>query len=218
MLDKNSIYYFLPEKECMKFIEVSLPVLYFNKTKTQNLYVELFKKMLSKEGELNIAIQNEKNDLQAKLYFEYLAIKKEKDHNDKVKCDEIFVRLENEFQEDDLKPYICFLKTRYYIFDNNLDKALNYCEKCIKQGIGKLGEHFKEAIMMGILLSSKNNTKTKYNFFRRMAIKYDSLTLGKLKIPEYGRGGKFLDIPEDKSNFNEFKKQFDEYFANKFSK
>lgn len=214
--NKNSIYYLLPEKECMNFIEVSLPVLYFNKTKTQNLYVELFKDMFLKKEEININIQQENINLQMQLFFEHLDIKKEKKHNDKKVCNDIFKRLENEFKENDLNPYVCFLKTRYYIFDNNLVEALIYCEKCVNQGIGKLGENFKEAIMMGILLSAKNNTKTKYNFFRRMAIKYDSLTFGRLKIPAYGRGGKMISIPEDKSSFNELKEEYDEYFSNKF--
>ena len=215
--NKNIKYYSVSEKECMEFIELRLPVLYFNKTKNQNLYVKLLSEyMLLKKEELNKTIQKESDNLQMQLFFEHLDIKKEKNHNDKKVCNDIFERLENEFKEDDLNPYICFLKTRYYIFDNNLEEALIYCEKCVNQGIGKLGEHFKEAIMMGILLSAKNNTKTKYNFFRRMAIKYDSLTFGRLKIPAYGRGGTMIDILEDKSSFNELKEQYDEYFLNKF--
>ena len=35
LLERNGLYYALPEKVCMRFVEISLPVLYFNKTKTQ---------------------------------------------------------------------------------------------------------------------------------------------------------------------------------------
>jgi hypothetical protein len=215
-LDKNMLFYLLPEKECMDFIEVNLPVLYFNKTKTQNFYVELAKKMFSKGEELNINMQKENINLQAQLFFIHLDIEKEKDYNDKVKCDEIFERLQSEFKDDDLNPYICFLKIRYHIFNNNLEEALKYCEKSVSLGIGKLGEHFKEAVMIGILLSAKLNSKTNYNFFRRMAIKYDSLFFGRLKMPAYGIGGTMINIPENKSSFEELKKGFDKYFSNKF--
>ena len=42
----------------MKYIEINLPVLYFNKTKTQNEYVNLFEAMASRKKELNIYIKN----------------------------------------------------------------------------------------------------------------------------------------------------------------
>ena len=74
--------------------------------------------------------------------------------------------------------------------------------------------------MIGILLSAKLNKKTNYNFFRRIAIKYDSLFLGRLKIPSYGRNGRngiMVDIYEDRSSFEKLTMKFDEYFSNKFS-
>lgn len=217
VFNKNGLFYLLPEFECMKYIETSLPVLYFNKTKTQNKYINLFKEMVSREKELNINIQNKSINLQAELFFIHLDNKKQKDYNDKVRCDEIFERLQIEFNENDSNPYICFLKTKFYIFDNNLEESLLYCEKCINLGIGKLGEHFKEAVMIGILLSAKLNKKTNYNFFRRIAIKYDSLFLGRLKIPSYGKNGIMVDIYEDRSSFEKLTMKFDEYFSNKFS-
>ncbi|MFV7790913.1 hypothetical protein ACNO6Z_08630 [Aliarcobacter lanthieri] len=217
VFNKNSLFYLLPELECMKYIEINLPVLYFNKTKTQNEYVNLFEAMVSRKKELNINIKNESINLQTELFFIHLDNKKEKDYNDKVRCDEIFKKLEIEFNINDSNPYICFLKTKFYIFDNNLEESLLYCEKCINLGIGKLGEHFKEIVMIGILLSAKLNKKTNYNFFRRIAIKYDTLFLGKLKIPSYGVQGEIVDIYEDKSSFEKLKREFDKYFSNKFS-
>lgn len=43
--------------------------------------------------------------------------------------------------------------------------------------------------MTGVLLSAINNSKNEYNYFRGIAIKYDSLLFGRLKIPAYGRSG-----------------------------
>lgn len=215
-LERNLLYYQLPEKECMKFIEISLPVLYFNKAKTQNKYVGLFKEMISKKKELDKTMQNESINLQSEIFFLYLDIKKDKNLNDKIKCEEIFERLESEFGENDTNPYMCFLKTRYFIFNNNQKEALMYCRKCVELGIRKLGEHFKEAVMTGILLSAKVDSKREYSFFRKTAIKYDSLFFEKLKIPAYDRGGITIDIPEDKSNFEELKSEYNKYFSNKF--
>lgn len=217
VFNKNGLFYLLPELECMKYIEINLPVLYFNKTKTQNEYVNLFEAMASRKKELNIYIKNESINFQAEIFFIHLDNKKEKDYNDKIKCDEIFKKLEIEFNKNDSNPYICFLKTKFYIFDNNLEKGLEYCKKCVNLGIGKLGEHFKEAVLIGILLSAKLNSKTNYNFFKRIAIKYDSLFFGRLKIPSYGINGKMVDIYEDKRNFERLSIEFDDYFSNKFS-
>ena len=69
----------------------------------------------------------------------------------------------------------------------------------------------------GGLLSAKLNSKTNYNFFKRIAIKYDSLFFGRLKIPSYGINGKMVDIYEDKRNFERLSIEFDDYFSNKFS-
>ncbi len=212
----NGLYYSLSEVESMKYIETNLPVLYFNKTKPQNEYRLLFIEMISRVQELNINTRNESIYLQSKLFFDYLNNKKQKNYNDKVKCIEIFKKLEIEFNENDFNPYICFLKTKYHIFDNNLEESLEYCKKCVNLGIGKLGEHFKEAILIGILLSAKLNSKINYNFFIRIAIKYDSLFFGSLKIPSYGRGGKMVNIDEYKRNFERLSIEFDDYFSNKF--
>lgn len=216
IFEKNELYYHLKKENCMKFIEVSLPVLYFNKSKTQNKYVDIKNELYSKKKNFTEYIQKENITLQQKLFFIFLDIKNKKTLNDKKQCNEIFKRLKNEFKEKDTNPYICFLKTRYYIFDDNVDEALKYCEKCVDLRNGKIGEHFKEAVMTGILLSAKTNSKVKYNHFRKLAIKYDSLFFGRLKVPAYGRGGALIDIPEDKSNFEELKEQFDKYFSNKF--
>ncbi len=50
-----------------------------------------------------------------------------------------------------------------------------------------------------------------------IAIKYDSLFFGRLKIPSYGINGKMVDIYEDKRNFERLSIEFDDYFSNKFS-
>ncbi|MCT7619408.1 hypothetical protein [Aliarcobacter butzleri] len=217
VFNKNGLFYLLPELECMKYIEINLPIFYFNKTKPQNEYCLLFNEMISRVPVLNINTRRESINLQSDLFFIYLDNQKQKNVSDKVKCNEIFKKLEIEFNINDSNPYICFLKTKFYIFDNNLEESLLYCEKCINLGIGKLGEHFKEIVMIGILLSAKLNKKTNYNFFRRIAIKYDTLFLGKLKIPSYGVQGEIVDIYEDKSSFEKLKREFDKYFSNKFS-
>ena len=216
VLERNSLFYNLSETNCMKYIETNLPVLYFNRIKPQNEYVDLWNEMILQRDNIEQPTKSDSSKLMTKLFFVHLDIKKEKILDDKTKCHEIFKKLESEFKKDDTDQYICFLKTRYFIFDNKPKEALEYCKKCVKQGIGKLGEIFKEAIMTGVLLSAKNNRKKEYNFFRTTAIKYDSLFFDRLKIPAYGRSGKMVDIPEDKSNFEELKKQFDEYFSNKF--
>ncbi len=216
VLERNSLFYNLSETDCMKYIETNLPVLYFNKTKPQNEYVGLWNEMNSQKDNIEQPIESASSKLLIKLFFEHLDIKKEKTLYDKTECHEIFKKLESEFKKDDTDQYICFLKTRYFIFDNKPKEALEYCKKCVEQGIGKLGETFKEAVMTGVLLSAKNNSKKEYNFFRTTAIKYDSLFFNRLKIPAYGRGGKMVDVPEDKSNFEELKSEYDEYFYNKF--
>lgn len=216
VLDSNSLFYNLSETDCMKYIETNLPVLYFNRTKYQNEYVDLCNEMILKKEDIESSMESENIELQIELFANYLSIEKEKNLDDKIKCNKIFKKLESEFKEDDTNQYICFLKTRYFIFDNQPKEALEYCKKCVELGIGRLGEHFKEAVMMGVLLSAKNNSKKEYNFFRTTAIKYDSLFLNRLKIPAYGRGGKMVDIPEDKNNFTELKSEYDEYFCNKF--
>ena len=96
------MFYLLPELECMKYIEINLPVLYFNKTKTQNEYVNLFEAMASRKKELNIYIKNESINFQAEIFFIHLDNKKQKGYNDKVKCDEIFERLQIEFWSGNL--------------------------------------------------------------------------------------------------------------------
>lgn len=191
---RNNIYYKFPEQNCMNFVEINLPVLYFNKLKPQNNYIHLYEEMLSKKEELEESMKKENINLQSELFFSYLNIEKEKSFDDKIKCNEIFIKLENEFGDDNTNSYICFLKTRYFIFDNNP----------------------KEALMTGILLSAATDDKNKYNYFRKIAIKYDSLFLGRLKIPAYGRGGIMIDIPDDKSNFGELTQQHNEYFKNRF--
>lgn len=216
VLDRNSLFYNLSETDCMKYIETNLPVLYFNKTKPQNEYANLQKEMILKMEDIESSMESENIKLQIELYANYLDVEKEKSLDDKIKCNKIFKKLESEFKEDDTNQYICFLKTRYFIFDNQPKEALEYCKKCVELGIGRLGEHFKEAIMTGILLSAKNNSKKEYNFFRTTAIKYDSLFFNRLKIPAYGRGGKMVDIPEDKNNFTELINEYDTYFCHKF--
>lgn len=216
VLERNNLFYNLSETNCMKYIETNLPVLYFNRIKPQNGYVDLLNEMILQRDNIEQPTESASSKLMTKLFFEQLDIKKEKTFDDKIECHEIFKKLESEFKKDDTDQYICFLKTRYFIFDNKPKKALEYCKKCVEQGIGKLGETFKEAVMSGILLSAKNNSKKEYNFFRTTAIKYDSLFFDRLKIPAYGRGGKMVDIPEVKSNFEELKSEYDEYFCNKF--
>ena len=68
---------------------------HFNKTKTQNEYVNLFEAMASRKKELNIYIKNESINFQAEIFFIHLDNKKEKDYNDKIKCDEIFKKLKD---------------------------------------------------------------------------------------------------------------------------
>ncbi|RXJ90156.1 hypothetical protein CRV01_03065 [Arcobacter sp. CECT 8983] len=216
VLERNRLFYNLSETDCMKYIETNLPVLYFNKTKHQNEYVDLWNQMNSQKDNIEQLTQSASSKLLTKLYVEHLDMKKEKTLDDKTECHEIFKKLESEFKEDDTNQYICFLKTRYFIFDNKPKEALEYCKKCVELGIGKLGEHFKEAVMTGILLSAKNNRKKEYNFFRTIAIKYDSLFFNRLKIPAYGRGGKVVDIPEDKNNFTELINEYNNYFCHKF--
>lgn len=216
VLERNSLFYNLSETDCMKYIETNLPVLYFNRTKYQNEYVDLWNEMILQRDNIEQPTKSASSKLMTKLLFEHLDIKKEKTLDDKTECHEIFKKLESEFKKDDTDQYICFLKTRYFIFDNKPKEALEYCKKCVEQGIGKLGETFKEAVMTGVLLSAKNNSKNEYNFFRTTAIKYDSLFFDRLKIPAYGRSGKMVDIPEYKNNFEELKSEYDEYFCNKF--
>lgn len=216
IFERNGFFYNLSETECMKYIETNLPILYFNKTKHQHEYADLLKEMISQKNHIENPTQSENVKLQLELFSFHLDIEKEKNLDDKMKCNEIFKKLKNEFREDDTNQYICFLKTRYFIFDNNPKEALKYCRKCVELGIGKLGEHFKEAVMTGVLLSAINNSKNEYNYFRGIAIKYDSLLFGRLKIPAYGRSGTRVNIPDDKSNFEELKNYFNQYFCNKF--
>ncbi len=218
LLEKRNIaFYRLPEKECMKYIEVTLPMHYFNRTKPQNEYFKLMMEFGSKIDEFEKYMRKEDIKLQIKL-FENLYTEKEKNLDDKMKCDEIFQRLKDEFAKNDEDPNISFLKTKYYIFANNPKKALDCCRQCVELGNGKLGEHFKEAVMTGILLSAKNDSKRNYDFFRKTALKYNTIFCGRLKIPAYGRGGKLVDIPEDKSGFKKLNNEYDKYFKNKFMK
>lgn len=213
----NDIYYRLSEEECMKYIEINLPVMYFNNCKSQKEYFELTQQFGANIDNLEIdRAKDESQALLVKLFFVYLNIEKEKNINDKLKCNEIFKKLENDFWKDNKNPYICFLKTRYYIFDNNLEKALEYCRKCVELGVGKLGEHFKEAVMTGLLLSAKDDNKKEYNFFRNIGLRNDALFYGRLKVPAYGRGGTCFDVPNNKESFVELQNEYDKYFANTF--
>lgn len=217
LLDKrNMLYYLLPEKECMKYIDICLPIQYFNRIKPQNEYLKLKQDLGSQISEFEKGIQKEYVNLQSKLFFIHLDINKEKTLDDKIKCNEIFQNLENKQIQDNSTPYALFLKTRYFIFDNNPKEALTHCRKCVELGVGKLGEHFKEAVMTGLLLSAKNDSKKEYNFFRKTAIKYDALFFGQLKVPAYSRSGTLIDIPDNKEIFKELQNEYDKYFSNKF--
>lgn len=214
--ERNMIFYRLPEEECMKYIKTSLPVLYFNKSRSQKEYFELLCLFGSNLDNLEKDNHQEHINLLAKLFFKYLDIKREKNLDDKITCNKIFKNLENEFKQNDINAYIYFLKTRYFIFDNNPIKALTYCRRCIELSHGKLGEHFKEAVMTGILLSAKNNSKRQYDFFRKIAIKNDTLFFERLKVPAYGRSGTLIDIPDNKENFERLQSEYDDYFSNRF--
>lgn len=213
-LHRNKIFYELSEKDCLKFIKLSIPVSYYLKKEPQNEYLKLIQSFSLCFDDFSKG--KEVNDLFTDIFLCHLDRKKEKNYDDKVKCNELFERLKNDFGLEHTDRYLCYLKIRYFIFDDNIKEALKYCKLSVKLGVGNLGEHFKEIIMMGILLSAKNNSKRDYNFFRTTGIKHDSFFIGNLKIPAYGNSGSIFNLPEDKSNFEEFKIQYDEYFCNKF--
>jgi hypothetical protein len=218
--------YYLDEHTAFKYMPVFLPIYFLLQERDQQKYKELFNDFMlyvKKTGE-GYSISDWKQNIQsmdshhaqvhhvmAAIYAKLLP-KQDRTPQDLIEVNSMFQYLQNNLNvtEDDYS--ICFLKSRYYAFTGNSAKALECCLKSYKSGKQQMGEHAKDLITEGILLSAKCKSKRNFNYFLEQAKIKKIFKYGMLKIPANTKVYTLIEVSQEKPNFERLIQEYDHYW------
>jgi hypothetical protein len=92
-----------------------------------------------------------------------------------------------------------------------------YSKKCVENGKGILGEHFKDMITKGLLLSANCKSKRGYNFFYNHAKMINLFKFGMLRVPANSSMYTLVDVPENITDYSKLIEEYNRYFNNQFA-
>lgn len=234
-MKRNGMLYNMDEERAFKYMELFLPVNVLNGAEEQNVIAQLrtdLTKFVYEQKQqsfdmkgpskwydvlLLISEDKEKIDYLRIYLFIILQANRNKTLQEQKECLKIFSFLENDFNINDNDPYILMLKSSYFAYSGEPKKALEYCKKCVENGKGIIGEHLKDVITEGFLLSAKCKSKREYNFFYKHAKMIDLFKYSMLKIPASSNVYTLVEVPENITDFTQLSEECDRYFANKFA-
>lgn len=234
-MKRNGILYNMDEKTAFKYMKLYLPVNVLNGTEEQSV-ISLLKTDLTKFAHkqkqqsfdmkdpskwhstlsLIIEVKDKTNYLMTYLFI-ILQPDREKTLQEQKECLKIFSALENDFNINDSNPNMCMLKSRYFAYSHEPEKALEHCKRCAENGKGKIGNHFNDIVTEGFLLSAKCKSKSDYNFFYKYAVMIDLLKHGMLKTPANTKVYNLVQVPGNITEFLSLSEEYDCYFFKKFT-
>ncbi|MDD3597192.1 hypothetical protein [Sulfuricurvum sp.] len=234
-MQRNGLLYHLSEEEAFRYMKIFLPVNVLVERESLKSYVALdleFKTFIFqrigeeektinashwKEDVANISSYYEKIRHMLSCLFFFLLPKNTKTRKGKLACEAIFIALDEMGAKNNNTPYISWLKSRYFALCGEYKKALEYCETAKDNDKHRIGEHYKDLLTEGILLSAKCNSKDSYNKFYKLAkmekiLKYEIM----LKIPTNAKVYTLIHIDESKEAFKRLSEECEQYYRNGF--
>lgn len=237
---RNGLLYEVNENLAFKYMPIYLPInLFLNKQNIEefnslyNDFIQTFENIDKKHDIKNwknkwslFPTEIEKiNYLKSCLYFYFLNPTISKTINILYEANEILSLLEDNFNLTEKSLHISFFKSRYYLYKGkkqelklnkkeailNYKEGLYYCKKALESDKYKTGEHIKEIINDGVLLSAKLKSKSNYNKFLNEAKISNILFYGKLRVSSR-EGYRICTVPENIGDFSSLVKVFNEYF------
>ena len=235
-MKRNGMLYNMDEVKAFRYMKLFLPVNVLNGTENQNiislLRTDLIKfvheqkqrsfdmKNPSQWCDVLSSMSENKEKIEYLMIYLFLILQanRNKTLQEQKECSKIFSFLEKDLNTSDNEPNLLMLKSRYFTYSDEPKKALEYCKKCVKNGKGVLGEHFKDMITEGILLSAKCKSKRGYNFFYNHAEMINLFEFRMLRIPANSIEYTLVDVPENITDYSKLTEEYNRYFNNKFAR
>jgi len=234
-MKRNGMLYNMDEERAFKYMKLFLPVSVLNGIDNQSIITLLMsdlRKFISEQKQESfdmkdpskwhdvlLLMQEDKEKIEYLMTYLFVILQanRNKTLQEQKECLKIFSFLENDLNINDNDPDILMLKSRYFAYSSEPKKALEYCKKCVENGKGILGNHFKDMITEGLLLSAKCKSKRDYKFFYKHAKMIDLFKFEMLRVPANLSMYTLVDVPENITDYSKLTREYNRYFNNKFA-
>lgn len=233
-MQRNGLIYNLDEETAFRYMTIYLPVNVLLEHESIDSFEALFldfkrfMQQMIEESKNTIDPIKWKDSLQfystASEKVKYMLVclfvllqpKNQKVEEAKKVCQDLFSEVEKIDGVNDQTPSLMWLKSRYYAFCGEYTEALIYCRNALKTDKGRTGQHYKDVIVEGILLSAKCNSKNAYNEFEKTGAMNKVFKNDMLKVPANGASYVLIPLDKSKEGFLRISEECDRYFENKF--